>query len=77
MVVFVGPGIVLRVVFPVAGELDCHLQPVGKEMFVCEEEEQWDEEEDEGVGQARPGTTKRKQYYIKKVGSSATEGGRL
>lgn len=51
------------------GELDDHLQPVGKEMFVIEEEEQdqeWDEEEVEGGCQARPGTTKRKQYYIKK-----------
>ena len=62
--------VMVSVTFVVAGELDCHLQPVGKEMFVCEEEEQWDEEEDEGVGQARPGTTKRKQYYIKKVGMS-------
>ena len=73
MVIFVGPDVVLTMVFSVAGELDCHLQPVGKEMFVCEEEEQWDEEEDEGVGQARPGTTKRKQYYIKKVGSSVQQ----
>ena len=73
MVIFVGLDVVLTMVFPVAGELDCHLQPVGKEMFVCEEEEQWDEEEDEGVGQARPGTTKRKQYYIKKVGSSVQQ----
>ena len=62
--------VMVSVTFVVAGELDCHLQPVGKEMFVSEEEEQWDEEEDEGVGQARPGTTKRKQYYIKKVGMS-------
>lgn len=52
----------------VVGELDAQLQPVGKEMFVCEEEEEeWEEGEDEPPGQARPGTTKRKQYYIKKV----------
>nr|KAG5691629.1 hypothetical protein BaRGS_023800 [Batillaria attramentaria] len=49
-----------------AGELDNQLQPVGKEMFVCEEEEEWEDDEDEPLGQARPGTTKRKQYYIKK-----------
>ena len=54
------------------GELDCNLQPVGKEMFVCEEEEETEEEEEESLGQARPGTTKRKQYYIKKVRSFKT-----
>ena len=48
------------------GELDDNLLPVGKEMFMYEEEEEWDEEEDL-PGQARPGTTKRKQYYYKKV----------
>ena len=35
-------------------------------MFVYEEEEEWADEDDIG-GQARPGTTKRKQYYTKKV----------
>ena len=52
------------------GELDDQLQPVGKEMFVMEEEEnkEWEEEGEDGVSQARPGTTKRKQYYAKKVG---------
>lgn len=36
-----------------------------------EEEEEWEDEEDEALGQARPGTTKRKQYYIKKVRKAA------
>ncbi|XP_059142137.1 endoribonuclease Dicer-like isoform X2 [Physella acuta] len=48
------------------GELDENLVPVGKEMFLYEEEEEWMNEEDL-AGLARPGTTKRKQYYIKKV----------
>ncbi|CAL1533205.1 unnamed protein product, partial [Lymnaea stagnalis] len=48
------------------GELDENLVPVGKEMFLYEEEEEWVNEEDL-AGQARPGTTKRKQYYIKKT----------
>ena len=39
--------------------------PVGKEMFEVEEDQVWEEEDD--VGEARPGTTKRKQYYFKKV----------
>ena len=51
---------------PSLGELDDQLLPVGKEMFVYEEEEEWADEDDTG-GQARPGTTKRKQYYTKKV----------
>lgn len=32
-----------------------------------DEEGEW--EEQEATGQARPGTTKRKQYYYKKVSS--------
>jgi hypothetical protein len=39
-------------------------------MFVIEEEEQeaeGEEGEEEGLVQALPGTTKRKQYYLKKV----------
>ncbi|GFS16244.1 endoribonuclease Dicer [Elysia marginata] len=51
------------------GELDDQLLPVGKEMFVYEEEEEWADEDDSG-GQARPGTTKRKQYYTKKVANA-------
>ncbi|RUS80555.1 hypothetical protein EGW08_011695 [Elysia chlorotica] len=51
------------------GELDDQLMPVGKEMFVYEEEEEWADEDDIG-GQARPGTTKRKQYYTKKVANA-------
>lgn len=46
--------------------MDENLVPVGKEMFLYEEEEEWMNEEDL-AGLARPGTTKRKQYYIKKV----------
>ncbi|KAK6999788.1 endoribonuclease Dicer [Biomphalaria glabrata] len=48
------------------GELDENLVPVGKEMFLYEEEEECQNEEDM-TGQARPGTTKRKQFYIKKT----------
>ena len=48
------------------GELDDHFLPVGKEMVKYEDEDgEW--EEQEATGQARPGTTKRKQYYYKKV----------
>lgn len=47
-----------------SGELDDTLQPVGKELIRYEDEEgEWEETQ----GQARPGTTKRKQYYYKKV----------
>ena len=42
--------------------------PVGKEMFQHEEDDVEWEEEDDVLGEARPGTTKRKQYYAKKVG---------
>ncbi len=50
----------------VVGELDDRLLPVGKEVIKYEDEEgEW--EEHEAQGQARPGTTKRKQYYNKKV----------
>ncbi|XP_012942349.1 endoribonuclease Dicer [Aplysia californica] len=54
------------------GELDENLVPVGKEMFSYEEEEEWVEEEDP-AGQARPGTTKRKQYYVKKVADALAQ----
>ncbi|ESP02872.1 hypothetical protein LOTGIDRAFT_111015 [Lottia gigantea] len=47
------------------GELDEQLQPVGKEMFLQEQQEEWDDED--VTSQGRPGTTKRKQYYFKKV----------
>ena len=42
--------------------------PVGKEMFQHDEDDVEWEEEDDVLGEARPGTTKRKQYYAKKVG---------
>ena len=49
-----------------AGELDDRLQPVGKELIKYDDEDcEW--EGHELHGQARPGTTKRKQYYNKKV----------
>ncbi|XP_060562889.1 endoribonuclease Dicer-like [Ruditapes philippinarum] len=52
------------------GELDDNLMPVGKEMFERDEDDDiWDEEEDQ-LGEARPGTTKRKQYYCKKVATA-------
>lgn len=49
-----------------AGELDDHLLPIGKELIKYEDDEsEW--EDHELHGQARPGTTKRKQYYYKKM----------
>ena len=52
--------------FLYTGELDDHFLPVGKEMVKYEDEEgEWEEQEASGL--ARPGTTKRKQYYYKKV----------
>lgn len=53
-----------------AGELDDHLLPVGKEsaakvleyLIGDDDDEIWPED-----GRARPGSTKRKQYYRKKV----------
>ena len=53
----------------VTGELDDDLQPVGKEVIKYEDNGEWDSEE--SMGQARPGTTKRKQYYEKKVSTYA------
>ncbi|EFA11550.2 dicer-1 [Tribolium castaneum] len=53
-----------------AGELDDNLQPIGKENFKVNEED-WNssalEESDEENLDPRPGTTKRRQYYYKKV----------
>ncbi|GFO41771.1 endoribonuclease dicer [Plakobranchus ocellatus] len=39
-------------------------------MFVYEEEEEEWADDDDAAGQARPGTTKRKQYYTKKVATA-------
>lgn len=53
-----------------AKELDDNLQPIGKESFHNLEAELAEEEEEEGEGEAdepRPGTTKRRQYYYKRV----------
>lgn len=60
------------------GELDLDLQPVGKEKFLAQEQEKLglnteeeiaeeEEEDGDGVLEHRPGTTKRRQYYFKKV----------
>lgn len=56
------------------GELDDNLQPIGKEGFRAFEAD-WEnfdlEEEDEKIVkenlEPRPGTTKRRQYYYKRV----------
>ncbi|XP_059486205.1 endoribonuclease Dcr-1 [Neocloeon triangulifer] len=65
------------------GELDQDLQPVGKETFLAQEQEKLglnteeeiaeEEEEDDGVLEYRPGTTKRRQYYFKKVADALME----
>nr|XP_023016629.1 endoribonuclease Dcr-1 [Leptinotarsa decemlineata] len=52
------------------GELDDHLQPINKENFRATEED-WDnfalDEPDDENSDVRPGTTKRRQYYYKRV----------
>lgn len=48
-----------------ARELDDNLMPVGKESFLCTEDEDTEEETD--MIEPRPGTTKRRQYYYKRV----------
>lgn len=61
------------------GELDQNLQPIGKESFRAMESD-WENfdlgEEDEKIvhdnSEPRPGTTKRRQYYYKRVSSSNT-----
>ncbi|KAL5008233.1 hypothetical protein ScPMuIL_013814 [Solemya velum] len=55
-----------------SGELDDQLMPVGKEFFMYEEEDK-DNEDEDMLGEARPGTTKRKQYYFKKVANALLE----
>lgn len=50
-----------------ARELDDNLMPVGKESFLCTEDEDTEEETD--MIEPRPGTTKRRQYYYKRVQS--------
>lgn len=59
-----------------SGELDDNLQPIGKEGFRAFESD-WEnfelEQEDEQIVienvEPRPGTTKRRQYYYKRVRS--------
>jgi endoribonuclease Dicer len=60
-----------------AQELDDNLIPVGKESFRVHEEEETTlalEELDEAIprdsSEPRPGTTKRRQYYYKRVGET-------
>ena len=57
----------------ILGELDDQLAPIGKELFSMEEDDnsEWDDED--LMGEARPGTTKRKQYYLKKVSNGMSE----
>lgn len=61
-------------VLHMSGELDNNLQPIGKEGFRASEPD-WEnfelEEIDEQIvtenSEPRPGTTKRRQYYYKRV----------
>ncbi|XP_030371583.1 endoribonuclease Dcr-1 [Scaptodrosophila lebanonensis] len=53
------------------GELDDQLQPIGKEGFRALEAD-WEfelEPDDEQADEPRPGTTKRRQYYYKRIAS--------
>uniref|UniRef100_A0A034VQZ7 ribonuclease III n=2 Tax=Bactrocera dorsalis TaxID=27457 RepID=A0A034VQZ7_BACDO len=62
------------------GELDQNLQPIGKESFRAMESD-WEnfelEEEDEKIvhdnSEPRPGTTKRRQYYYKRIASELSD----
>ncbi|XP_067618783.1 endoribonuclease Dcr-1 [Eurosta solidaginis] len=62
------------------GELDDNLQPIGKEGFRAMEPD-WEnfelEEEDEKIvlenSEPRPGTTKRRQYYYKRIASEFSD----
>lgn len=60
------------------GELDNNLLPIGKEHFVANEDDQKIltlEDSDEETGpnmEPRPGTTKRRQYYYKKIAAPLT-----
>lgn len=58
------------VLYCIAGELDDHLMPVGKETVKYEEELDLHDEEETNVP-GRPGSTKRRQCYPKAVRSSA------
>ncbi|OWF53355.1 endoribonuclease Dicer-like [Mizuhopecten yessoensis] len=57
-----------------SGEIDDQLLPIGKELFMKEEEDSSTLDSEDIAGEARPGTTKRKQYYIKQLGSSLVKG---
>nr|WDW26279.1 dicer-1 [Amrasca biguttula biguttula] len=57
-----------------AKELDDNLQPIGKESFHSLESELVEEEEGESeMDEPRPGTTKRRQYYYKRIASSLSD----
>ncbi|XP_063705227.1 endoribonuclease Dcr-1 [Culicoides brevitarsis] len=63
-----------------SGELDNNLQPIGKEGFKAFESD-WEnfelEQEDEAIvnenTEPRPGTTKRRQYYYKRIASAFSD----
>ncbi|KAL0276264.1 UNVERIFIED_CONTAM: hypothetical protein PYX00_003870 [Menopon gallinae] len=62
------------------GELDDSLQPITKESFWMREEEQltsgsedWEEMVPKDSNEPRPGTTKRRQYYYKRIADSLTD----
>ncbi|XP_058811956.1 endoribonuclease Dcr-1 [Topomyia yanbarensis] len=63
-----------------AGELDDSLQPIGKESFRAFEAD-WEEFELESIdaqivsenSEPRPGTTKRRQYYYKRIASAFSD----
>ncbi|XP_055587591.1 endoribonuclease Dcr-1 isoform X2 [Uranotaenia lowii] len=71
--------IACRVLFK-AGELDDTLQPIGKESFRAFEAD-WEDFELEQIdaqivsenSEPRPGTTKRRQYYYKRIASAFSE----
>lgn len=61
-----------------SGELDDNLHPIGKENFHVDEKEVGEPEvEEEDLSQdnedARPGTTKRRQFYYKRVAKALTD----
>ncbi|KAG6460082.1 hypothetical protein O3G_MSEX011760 [Manduca sexta] len=56
-----------------SGELDDNLMPIGKENFKAAELETNSNTDDETNDSARPGTTKRRQYYYKRTAWAFTD----